>query len=160
MTRLRIFIAITIAGFFLAAATLRAQTITSTQRITSGRILLPDPSVAPIDPIDSTALFKPPDRPERYLPPEVKALLRRFEAARQQYLQREAELKRKLQGATTDQERQAIRERLKDSLRQWREQERLHRDEIRQRLREIRSQTSKLGKALEEARPARRPGLD
>ena len=107
-----------------------------------------------------------PDRTERALPPEIREKLKQFEAAREAYIKQQEELRRKLDGATTEQERENIRQRLKESLERWREQARQFREEAKERVKELQIQMPSLREALDESRtrttPGKpgRPGLD
>jgi len=132
---------------------------TTIQRSTDGRILQPDKSSSPT----VTAVQPRPDRTERALPPEIKDKLKQFEAAREAFINRQEQLRKQMDGATTDKERDAVRQRIKESLDQWREQARQFRDEAKERLKELQRELPSLREPLQESRgtdvkPGGRPG--
>ena len=149
-----------------AALSLPAQTgsvsATSVKRTTDGRILQPDNSSSP------TASATGQIRPANSLPPEITQQLKKFEIAREAFITRQEQLRKQLQGASSDKERDAIRARIKDSLEQWRDQARQFRDEAKQRMKELQRELPSLREALQEGgtgtdvkpggRP--RPGID
>jgi hypothetical protein len=90
---------------------------------------------------------------------EIKERLRNFERAREAYLQRQRELEKRLKGAT-EQERERIREQIKDRRSAWLEQHKQFQVELRERVREIKREIPSLRDALDETRPPARPGLD
>src|ERR1044071_2240259 len=112
---MKVFCQVVVAcGLFLGAAgTSRAQTGVGSvtgQRTTDGRILQPDNSSSP-----STTAVNPARADRPALPPEIKQKLKQFEVAREAFIARQEQLRKLLQGATTDKERDAIRQRIKDS---------------------------------------------
>ena len=133
-----------------------------TPRPTDGRILPPDTTPAPAA---NTATTPRPDRVERTLPPEIRQKLKEFEAAREAFIRREEQLRKQMDGATTDKEREAIRQRIKENLDQWREQARQFRDDARERAKELMRELPNHREALDDTpkrtpgRPGR-PGLD
>ncbi|HWN95535.1 MAG TPA: hypothetical protein VNT99_10915 [Methylomirabilota bacterium] len=132
------------------------------QRNTDGRILQPQ---SPSSPAVNAAVQPRTDRVERTLPPEIKEKVRQFEKAREAFINREENLRRQLDGAATDRDRNSIRQHIKENLDQWREQARQFRDEARERARELQRDLPNHREALEETprgtpgRPGR-PGLD
>jgi len=137
-------------------------TPTAIKRTTDGRILQPDTVLSPAS---AGVIATRPDRNERALPPEIKERLRQFEAAREAFIKRQEELRRRMEGATTDRERESIRQRQKESLERWREQARQFKDEAKERARELQREMPNLREALEESprgtpgKPGR-PGVD
>jgi len=142
-----------------------AVTPTAIQRNNEGRILQPDISTAPT--VNSTTKPRP-DRLERTLPPEIKDQVKKFERAREAFIQRQEELRKQMDGATTEKERDSVRQRIKEGLDRWREQARQFRDEARERVKELQRELPNLREALQETpgggnvkpggRP--RPGID
>jgi ABC-type transporter Mla subunit MlaD len=130
-----------------------------------GRVVLPEPAGA-LPAVDVLAALRPP-RPERpTLPPDVSERLKQFRSAAEAYLKQREELEKQLRGAT-EQQRQIIRERLKENLQKWREQARQFQDQAKDRSRELKRDLRSLSKALEEVRsgavdssPRPRPGID
>jgi hypothetical protein len=135
---------------------------TEVKRTSEGRILQPEI----VAPAASDNLTPRPDRVERTLPPEIKDRVRQFETAREVFIGRQEQLRRQLEGAVSDKERDGIRQRMKENLDQWRDQARQFRDEARERARELQRELPGLKEALNEGtggkpggRPTR-PGLD
>ncbi len=133
-----------------------------TTRNSDGRILQPQTTPSPT----VTGVNAPrPDRNERALPPEIKAQVKQFETAREVFIRRQEELRKQLDGARTDKERESVRQLIKDNLEQWREQARQFRDEARERAKELQRELPSLREALDDTpkgtpgRPGR-PGLD
>jgi gas vesicle protein len=129
------------------------------QRNTDGRIIQPDKTTSPT----ITDGQPRPDLSQRALPPEIKDKVRQFETAREAFIRRQELLRKEMQGATTDKERDAIRQRIKDSLDEWREQAKQFREEAIDRMKEVQRELPGLRPALEEGRtidlkPGGRPG--
>ena len=108
-----------------------------------------------------------PDTDLRKLPPEIQVKLKQFQSAAEAFIRRQDELKKKLDGATTDKERAEIRERIKESIEQWREQAKEFRDEARERAKDLQRELPKHREALDDSVKGlnqggrgRRPGLD
>ena len=116
------------------------------------RIILPDPA-ALNSPIASPTTAVRPSRSERPdFPPELKQRLRSFESLREIYLAQE-ELRKKLRGATTDQDRERLRAQLQILRDEWLDKSRALKEETRTRLEEMKSELSpKYREALDEAR--------
>ena len=162
MKMLRHFFAASVAGLCLAALPGLAQTgtLNTATKPTVGRVLSPEIPPSP-SAADANAV-KRPDRPERALPPEIKAQLQKFEAAREAYLKQQEELRRKEQ-SSTDEERKIIRQRIQESHDAWVERAKQYRDEARERVKEIKRELApKFDRALDDNRngPRRRPGVD
>ncbi len=105
------------------------------ERTTVGKVLLPEPTATPTDP--TLPLLKRPDRPER--PPlsgDIKEKLRQFESAREAYLKAREDLEARARGST-DEQRNAIRDRMKDLREEWLKRQREFRDETRDRVRDL-----------------------
>ena len=86
--------------------------------------------------VDSAINLKP--RPEsidlQKLPPEIKLRIRRFEVFRESYLREQDELRKKLQGAPTEAERQRVRDLIRNRREAWLQQTRALREEMKDRL--------------------------
>jgi len=164
---LKVFITVVACGFAVAAMPLRGQTSVD-----------PNPTPTPDNTTtrDATRVISTPEVKENISPtstdstrpsnlaarsalsPEVKERLRKFEREREAYLQKQRELEKRLKGAT-EQERERIRELIKDRRAVWEEQHRQSQAELKDRMREI-SRTA-IRDALDETRPTKpRPGTD
>ena len=71
------------------------------------------------------------------MPLEIKERIRRFEIIREAYLQEQALLRKRLSGATTEEERERIRALIKQTRDAWLARARALREEARERLREL-----------------------
>ncbi|MEW6305271.1 MAG: hypothetical protein AB1705_17485 [Verrucomicrobiota bacterium] len=104
---------------------------------------------------DSTTKGKPdqPGRPSNPQPvPEVKSLVDRFQTAREDYLKQQKELRLLLQDAT-EEEREVIREQLKELLDRWKEQHREFVQEVKDRAQTMKSELSPdLGRVVDQAK--------
>ena len=95
-----------------------------------------------------------PDRLERdRLSPEVRKRLERFKVDARNYLNKEQELKKQLEGAN-DKDRAAIREKLRQRRDQWQEQSRELRKEFQDRQRELQDKLPDYREVLDSARNA------
>ena len=129
----------------------------------SGRIVAPEPSPsAALSPLPWNSITRP-ERPERFLAPEVQEQLRKFLADREKYLKEQERLEKQLKGST-EQERQMIRDRIQQVHDSWASQARRFRDEARERQKELKRALPKHRDALNEIRPGQRgrqpAGLD
>ena len=157
-----------VAGFATVGA--RAQTnVISATATREGQVLVPEKLTATDSPITSPR----PTRPERpALPPAVLERIERFRLDARKYLDQQEALKKRLQGAN-DQERAAIRDKMRDLREKWLERARELRKEYRERLQELSdkmpeyrelldsiksSATDQLKQAQPDSRP--RPGVD
>jgi cell division protein FtsI/penicillin-binding protein 2 len=109
-----------------------------------GRVIISDPQAAAIG--ATTTL----DRQK--LSAEVRDRLARFEKIRDAYLREQEELRRRLRGATTDADRERIREQMKQSVEAWRERSRNLREELKDRLATLREQMPTRTEVLDNAR--------
>jgi gas vesicle protein len=131
-----------------------------TKRDSDGRILQPQTTPSP-----TAAGVNAPRLERNALPPEIKDKVKQFETAREAFIRKQEELRRQLDGARTDKERESVRAHIKDNLDQWRDQARQFRDEARERAKELQRELPNLREALDDApkgtpgRPGR-PGLD
>ena len=117
--------------------------------VSDGQVLLPD-SGTWSGSTDASITGRP-ERPEAaLLPQEVRQRLAEFEKLREQFLSRQRELVRKLQGAS-DEDREKIRETLRAQREAWLEQAKRFRDDARQRLQELRAQLPGHREALDAA---------
>jgi len=87
--------------------------------------------------------------------PEVRDKLREFKEQRDRYLMEQQELIKRFKGAT-EEERERIRNLLKDKRREWLERSRNIREDARRRLRDIIQELPKHREALEAARESAR----
>jgi hypothetical protein len=157
MKRHQQFIGLSAAGISLLALPCLAQTSitptspsnTTTLRERMGQVVQPKAfESAPIDPTQIDPLR--PYRPERQdLSPEVRRLLERFNRRREAYLREEELLRKRLQNATTDEERARLREQYRERLREW-----------QQRLRNAREEFDRRRQILLDKMPAHREALD
>lgn len=76
-------------------------------------------------------------KPEVVQPTEVKNLIERFQAAREQYLLRQKQLLLQFRQAT-DEQRAELREQMKENLDQWRERQLEFRSQLKDRAVELR----------------------
>lgn len=83
---------------------------------------------------------------------EVKERLARFEREREAYLRRLEELRKRLDGATSDAERQRIRDQLKSFHDAWQERTRQIREELKDRVTTVRGQMPSRQEVLDNAR--------
>ena len=113
-----------------------------------GRVIISDPQAAAIG--ANTTL----DR--QRLSTEVRDRLARFEKIRDAYLHEQEELRRRLRGATTDADRERIREQIKQSIEAWRERSRNLREELKDRLATLREQMPTRAEVLDNARESLR----
>jgi len=86
------------------------------------------------------------------LPPEIKERIRRFEIIRDRYLREQAQLRKKLTGAATEEERERIRALIQDSRVAWINQSTKLREEAKERLRELPRLLPNMPEVLDEAR--------
>jgi hypothetical protein len=97
----------------------------------------------------------PPNRPAT--PGTVKDLVKDFQAAREAYLAQQKELRRQLNEATAEQ-REAIREKLKENLAAWLEVQRARVQELREQIRETKQAIQGYDKVIDAAQEkGRRP---
>ena len=154
-------IALILSAVMHAAAQTDTVSPSLVKRDADGRILQPDPTPSPAAEVTAPR----PVRTERALPPEIREKLKQFEAAREAFIKQQEELRRKMDGAITEKERENIRRNIKESLDRWREQARQFRDDAKERARELQRDMPNLREALEESprgtpgKPGR-PGLD
>ncbi len=102
-----------------------------------------------------------PNRPERppgehpQMPPEVRELIKEFQAARETYLEQQRELAKQLKDAT-DEQRAEVREQLKENMEAWRQQQKDFRDKLRERIKDIRGELHPdLNRMIDETRENR-----
>jgi hypothetical protein len=101
----------------------------------------------------STGKGKPdrPGNPNVTDPPEVTSQITRFQAARELYLQTEKERKLLMKDATEEQ-RAALREKLKDALEKWKEEQKQFAEEQKERSKEMKQELHPdLGKVVDGA---------
>jgi hypothetical protein len=159
-----------LGGFLVAAPSCLAQTSASpastsidvSPTVTSdriGRVVISDKQLA-----DDGYLLPTANSLEfRRLPPEIRERIQRFEINRDAYLKRQEELKQRLRGAATDEERQRVREQLSKALDAWRERVKESRRELKDRLDDMRRERLlMLKERLGAAEPDRKatPGRD
>jgi hypothetical protein len=156
---------------WVSPVVLRAQTNgdgttpATVERTTVGKVLLPEPTATPTDP--TLPPLRPTDRPERTpLSGDIKEKLRQFEHAREAYLKAREDLEARARGSTADQ-RNAIRDRMKDLREEWIKRQREFRDETRDRVRDLQRELGRKRDAFDENIPRNilgdqrpRPGQD
>lgn len=132
--------------FALIAGTAAAQNTPA-----GGDPVLNDPAVAqpkpireqgrkigrPLPPRRSSDPLTAVSKPEVVQPTEVKNLIERFQAAREQYLLRQKQLVQQFRQAT-DEQRAELREQMKENLDQWRERQLEFRSQLKDRAVELR----------------------
>lgn len=112
----------------------------------------PRPDGTGVRPGDGTGTRPEPPRPPRPdLPADVKALIDKFEATRQQYLDQEKELTKQIRDATAEQ-RDKIREQQKAVRDAWLEQTKELRKEIAQRIEELRGKLKDQRPVIDQAK--------
>jgi hypothetical protein len=163
MMKLKLFTLFAGLTFCLAAVRLPAQTggttntSPTTSRITTSRVI--SDSEVKENLSTDTVNTRPANSDRPVLSSEVKERIRAFEKAREAYLEKQRELERRFKGAT-DEQRERIREQIKDRRDAWLEQHKQFKEDMRERLRELKRELPSLRKALDESRPTTRPGLD
>jgi len=103
-----------------------------------------------------------PDRPNRPgLPADIAKLMREFETDREAFLAKQREIIKTLQGATEEQ-RASIRETLRQNREEWLKANTELREQIRQKLQELRDKLPNRREVLDNAgpRPGTRPGVN
>jgi hypothetical protein len=88
----------------------------------------------------------------RRLPPEIRDRVRRFEVVREAYLKEQEELRKRLRGATTEAERDRVRELIRQTRLEWLERSRQLREESLRRIRELPSVLPDLREVISNAR--------
>jgi hypothetical protein len=96
-----------------------------------GRVIVSDQQALEAGPLSSAVLER------QKLSPEVKDRLRRFDAVRDAYLKEQAQLRKKLTGAATEEERERIRSMIQDRNSDWLAQSKRLREEAQSRLRDL-----------------------
>lgn len=92
------------------------------------------------------------NRPELARSDELRQLIERFQAARRNYLLQQKELMQQIDGATEDQ-REELRDKLRESLDQWREMQAEFRTQLKDRAQELRDRlSSELGRVVDGGR--------
>lgn len=126
----------------------------------------PRPEITPVPPerpgLPPRGEVLRPDRPNRPgLPPEIAALMREFETDREAFLAKQREVLKTLQGATEEQ-RATIRETLRQNREQWLKDNAELREQIRQKLQELKDKLPNRREVLDNAgpRPGTRPGVN
>ena len=82
----------------------------------------------------------------------VKDLVKDFQTVRQEFLREQEELMRQLKSGTQE-ERNIVRERLKERLNEWRELQKQHLKDLRDQLGDIRDRIPVINDVLEAGRP-------
>jgi hypothetical protein len=85
------------------------------------------------------------------LPLTIRERLRQFEQQREAYLKEQRDLMRKLQGAS-DEDRERIRELIRERRLAWLEQARAFREQARERMQELRGELPRHAEVLDAAR--------
>ena len=143
---------IIVAGLGLATLAATAQTnVTSTQPVREGQAVSPDKLTVTDASTDSN--LRPTRAERQQYPPEVQARLEKFKQQARDYLNKEQELKKQLEGAN-DKDRAAIRERMKQAREDWLERSREFRKEFRERQQELLEKLPDYREVLDSARAA------
>jgi len=161
VTGLAGFLMATQSGFAQTSASPASTSVDVALTITSdriGRVVISDKQLAEdgILPTQNALDF-------RRLPPEIRERIQRFEITREAYLKRHEELKQRLRGAATDEERQRIRDQISKALDAWRERAKQSRLELKERIKDLqRERLQELKERNDAARPSRPtdPGRD
>lgn len=105
----------------------------------------PDRPDLPQDPHRST--------PSKQLPPSetLRSLVKDFQSARQAYLKQQRSLLDQLKQSTAE-EREAIRQQLKENLQAWLEEQKMHIQELRDQARDIRNNVPAIGDVIDAAK--------
>lgn len=93
------------------------------------------------------------------IPQQVQERLQQFELMREAYLKQQNELLRQLKGAN-DEQRELIREKLRDQRQRWLDQSRLFREQARERLAELKEKLLRHQDVLDAARERAREQLN
>jgi hypothetical protein len=144
-----------LTGFWLLMPSALAQANPGSTNIADrvSRIILPDPA-ALNSPLASPDAGRPirSERPD--FSPELKSRLRSFESQRESYLAQEAQLRRQLRGATTDQDRERLRAQIVGLREELLDRARAYKEETRTRLEELKAELPKHREALDAAKEA------
>ncbi len=87
------------------------------------------------------------------LSPEVKTLVNKFQADRQAYLKKQAELQKLLKSSSSEQ-RQELRDQLNNNLDKWKSEQLELRQDIRDHLNELKGELSRRDQLLNDAKEA------
>jgi hypothetical protein len=110
------------------------------------------PGGTPVLSVDGLTSVARPDRPERMsLPQDIRDRVQSFERRREAYLAEQKELARQLRGAS-DEDRQRIRDLIRDRREAWLEEAKKFREEARKRLDELKRELPRYQEALDAAR--------
>ena len=125
--------------------------------------ILPERLGRILEPLTVSSLAEPvvvrPSTPERpMLDDDIKVRLQRFELLREKYLADERELKRRLRAATDDQDRQRIRESIKERREAWLDLARSFREQARERLVDLKDMLPQHREVLDAARESAQQG--
>jgi hypothetical protein len=141
-------------GLAFAALDARAQTsVTPTTANTTdrnGRVIVSEPQA------QATGLNSTGDRQK--LSQEVRERLARFEREREAYLRQQEDNVKRLRGAATDAERERIRDQIKAAHDAWQERSRNIREELKDRVANLRTQMPSRQEILDNARDNLRDG--
>jgi hypothetical protein len=134
--------------FFVTAGAVAQTQIDPTPAKTTdrdGKIIVSDPQATDVG-IRTTT-----DRQK--LSQQVKDLLQRFEGTRDAYLKEQEELRRKQRGAATESERELVRAQIKEARDAWLERSRVLREELKDRIAELRPLMPQRSEILDNALP-------
>jgi uncharacterized protein YukE len=137
--KLMSYLAVTVAGAFLAVTAAEAQTNPTTAvtaPVREGQVVVPERPTLTDGGANPTADLRP-NRPERpNLPPQVLSRIERFKLDARAYLAQQQALKKRLEGAN-DQDRAVLQERLGKLRDEWKERAVEMRKEYKDRQREL-----------------------
>jgi hypothetical protein len=86
------------------------------------------------------------------LPVAIKERIQQFEASREAYLREQEAMKKRLLGASTEEERERVRLLMRDQREAWLRRAKAMREEARERVRELRTQLPSMNEVIENAR--------
>lgn len=140
---------------------------TAAEPVREGNVVVPERPTATDANVGLPSSPRPPRTERPNLPPEVVTRLERFKTEAREYLAEQEALKKQLRGAN-DQDRAAIREKLKLLREQWLEQARELRKDYKERQQELAEKLTEYREllndirttALEEAKTRTRRGED
>jgi len=133
------YLALTVTATVFAVSGAVAQTNpidTAAQPTLDGKIIVPERPTSTDSANVSSSNLRPPRTERQSLPPSVQSPVDRFKLEARAYIEREEALKKKLEGSN-DQDRAAIRERIKTLREQWSERSRELRKEFKERRDEL-----------------------
>lgn len=124
------------AVFATTSAQAQTNVDSTTQPVRDGQVIVPERPTSTDSSIATEVNLRPPRNERPSLPPAVLSPVERFKLEARAYIEGEQALKKKLEGSN-DQDRAAIRERIKALREQWSERARELRKEFKERRDEL-----------------------